>query len=140
MRCISVPELKQDRMTQVIMPQSVTHGSPVPGSVRHGWGPFAARPSGGLGSALAFFLLVFAGLTAPLRAQSRGDLQVAARVLEAQPSRLALTQGLAAARRASAFTFQSLASIQVESGVTKTTRLPVGRRPRAVVTISFLRN
>jgi hypothetical protein len=61
-------------------------------------------------------------------------------VLDVQPSRLALTQGLTAARQAPAFTFQSLATIQVESAVTKTRRLPVGRWPRAVVTISFLRN
>jgi len=122
------------------MPQWVPHASPASISRNPGSGLLAARRLGELGPALAIFLLVFGGQTAPLRAQSRADLQVAARVLEAQPSRLALTQGLTAARRAPTFTFQSLASIQVESAVTKTKRLPVGRWPRAVVTISFLRN
>jgi hypothetical protein len=134
------PEAQQDWMVQVIMPQGVSPVPPAPVSVSLRSGPFAPRPLGRPGSALAFLLLLFTGLTAPLRAQSRGDLQVAARVLDVQPSRLALTQGLTAARQAPAFTFQSLATIQVESAVTKTRRLPVGRWPRAVVTISFLRN
>jgi hypothetical protein len=93
-----------------------------------------------LGAKFALFLLFTMGLPAPLAAQSRGDLQVAARVLETQPSRLALAQGMAVARRAPASMPQSLASVQIESGVSETKRLPLGRRPRSVVTISFLRN
>jgi len=122
------------------MPQRLPPVSPASVSIRPGPGPFAARRLGELGPALAILLLLFVALTAPLRAQSRGDLQVAARVLEAQPSRLALAQGLTAARQAPADTPQSLASIQIEPVVTKTKRLALGRWPRSVVTISFLRN
>jgi hypothetical protein len=122
------------------MPQLLPVIPPAPISCLPRLDPFVPRRRGESGAKFVLFLLSLIGLPAPLAAQNRGDLQVAARVLETQPSRLALVQGIAAARRAPASTPQSLASIQIEPGVTETKRLAVGRRPRAVVTISFLRN
>ena len=119
-------------------PQAISR-APVPGFPRSGL--FAARRVRELGPGVALFLLLWSGLPAPVGAQSRGDLQVAARVVETQPSQLALAQGLDAAIRApAASTLQSLASIQVEPAAARTGRPAVARRPRGVVTISFLRN
>jgi hypothetical protein len=129
-----------DAMVQVFMQQGfpVISRTSVQGFSR--FGHRAALPWAELGTGLAVFLLLAVGRPACLQAQKRGDLQVAARVLESQPSQLALAQGLSAALKLPTSTPQTLASIRVEPVATGDDRLAIGRRKRAVLTIAFLRN
>jgi hypothetical protein len=101
------------------------------GEGRLGYGP-------SLGCALVATLLSVGA--ASLGAQTRGSLQVATQVLPAQPSQLALAQGLSAVRRMPVASQASLAVIAVSrtEGVARRPRL--GEQPRTVLTISFLRN
>lgn len=71
----------------------------------------------------------------PLQAQSRASVQVAARVVEAAPSRQALGLARLAATRERLPLATSLASVQVEAMAADS----AGRRSRRV-TIAFLRN
>jgi hypothetical protein len=74
------------------------------------------------------------------QAQDRGTLQVAAQVVSTAPSQLALAAGLATVNLRADLAGQTLASIQV---ATQPGNDPTGRgarRPRTLLTISFLRN
>jgi len=91
-----------------------------------------------------FVLALLAGLTlggtGSAQAQGRGTLQVAAQVVSAAPSQLALDAGLSSVGLRAAPATQSLASIRV----TRLARAPGPergvRRPRAILTIAFLSN
>jgi hypothetical protein len=74
-----------------------------------------------------------------LQAQDRGSLQVAAQVVSTAPSQLALAAGLAAVNLRQASPTQSLASVEVASRPPDALDLRA-RRPRTILTISFLRN
>lgn len=89
---------------------------------------------------VALMLALGALLAQRLEAQSRGSLQVAARVVTTAPSQLALATGLAAVGLRSAPVTQSLASVRVAPEVREVPRERRIRRPRTVLTISFLRN
>ena len=122
------------------MPQQLSglfragHPACFPSGPFRGWMTASCSLVAGLAS------VALGGVSAPLCAQSRGTLQVAAQVLPAQPSQLALTEGLTAARLGSPLaTGAILASIQVDRPALATDGA-AARRPRAVVTISFLRN
>ena len=97
-----------------------------------------ARDLGQAGMLLGLGLGAF---SAPASAQSRGTLQVAAQVLEAQASQLALAQGLTAVRLGTGSPEgTSLASVKFERMAVEADRTRSARLPRATVTISFLRN
>lgn len=101
--------------------------------------PAPRRASGsrrglGLGVLIALLTVV---LASPVQAQGRGDLQVAARVLEAGPSRAALAVALGTSAGARG---QALAEISRQPAPATGDAAQLARRPRAVVTIAFLRN
>jgi len=99
------------------------------------------QPQPGPGPSLGFVLgVALLWLSAgSVQAQSRGSLQVATQVLPAQPSQLALAQGLSALGPGSA-SQSSLATIELRR-VGGFARNPTdAKRPRTVLTISFLRN
>ena len=107
--------------------------------------PSAPRPSGACGpnsKILVGIAMVGLGLALsrrPLAAQSRGALQVAAAVLPAQPSRLALAWALADLRKVPAQSaLPVLAAVNVESASTPS-GAGAARRP-PLVTISFVYN
>ena len=89
-------------------------------------------------SVLVAALLV--GGAAGLGAQTRGTLQVTAQVLPAQPSQLALAQGLSLLRSVVAPAPASLAAIEVSRTDRAAGDLRLADRRRTVLTISFLRN
>jgi hypothetical protein len=74
------------------------------------------------------------------QAQDRGTLQVAAQVVSTAPSQLALAVGLATVSLRAAPAGQILASIQVATGPGGDRQEKAARRPRTLLTISFLRN
>ena len=84
-------------------------------------------------------LTALGGFLNPLGAQSRASLQVAAQVLPAQPSRLALSQALSLASGGPVAAEPALASIRLEAPSPAWNRRWTALR-RAVVTIAFLRN
>ena len=102
-------------------------------------GSSAARfrvPRGLVGAGVLVVLVSFA---APLAAQSRGALQVAAQVLLVEPSSGALAMGMGTVRSGRVADTGALAAISV----TPSAALPAGsgvRQPRAVLTIAFVRN
>lgn len=83
---------------------------------------------------LGFLLLACA---AGLRAQSRGDMQVGARVLMAGPSRVALA---AALNRPAAAELRALAQIRRDGPAVARDSAGVALPPRSIITIAFLRN
>ena len=89
-----------------------------------------------LGFGALFGLLTFAG-AGGLSAQSRGDLQVGARVLASGPSQSALASAL---NRPSPGTQIELADISRAVQATPIDSAGVALPPRSVVTIAFLRN
>ena len=93
----------------------------------------SARRLGGLVLVTAFAWL---GPVPAAQAQKQGALQVSARVVSVQPSLLALKQAFEPASRPEE---TSLAQI-TRTVVPSDDPIRKGRRPRAIVTIAFVRN
>jgi hypothetical protein len=110
--------------------------APITGSAKLGLSPGA--PASAKGLWFAILLTVLGGLLSPLGAQSRASLQVAAQVLPAQPSRLALSQALSLASGHPVAAEPALALIRLDAPSPASNRRRAVRR--AVVTIAFLRN
>jgi hypothetical protein len=127
------------RSAQMSVPQSVMPSmSPLQGAVAHQKAPYEvsrlkAEPWLGL------FLLALGCLVTPLRAQSRGTLQVAAQVLPAAPSREALALGMGSVLGSRLEGNQPLAAILVARSAGPTGDSATDR-PKAILTISFVRN
>jgi hypothetical protein len=90
--------------------------------------------------ALAWLLASLPLFGGVARAQDRGTLQVAAQVVSTAPSQLALAAGLAVVSLRAAPAGQTLASIQVATQPGSDRNGRTARRPRTLLTISFLRN
>lgn len=89
---------------------------------------------------LAAILASFPFLESVAQAQDRGTLQVAAQVVSTAPSQLALGAGLATVSLRAAPPGQILASIEVATQPGSDRQGKTARRPRTLLTISFLRN
>jgi hypothetical protein len=104
-----------------------------------GWGTGEPRHSGPAGRLGALALVIaFTGL-GPIpaaQAQKQGALQVSARVVSVQPSLLALKQALDPASRPEETPLVQITRTVVPSD----DPIRKGRRPRAIVTIAFVRN
>ena len=99
-------------------------------------GPRAPTSPCWLGGVVLVTALTLLGPIPAAQAQKQGALQVSARVVSVQPSLLALKQALDSASRPEE---TSLAQI-TRTVVPSDDPIRKGRRPRAIVTIAFVRN
>lgn len=97
---------------------------------------------GGAGPALAFGLLALPWLCfpGPLGAQSGASLQVAARVLNVEPSRAALSRAASWPDSSGTRVATSLAVVRIDRMSGQPPSPGQAERQRAVVTIIFLHN